>query len=788
MSSPQIHSTLKTFGVQALASTRRQMGIQDIPFPARLSMLPLLRFWERRLDHSNLFIRNLAREIIQYANSKKSLFEPYEDANAFLLQHNDTLEVLFSGVLPMAMSQDFLGYAAIPFYFQPFYLTKGLRDLFEDGNSVIEFQAFEQSQKIPYPVRACLVILHKCYGLDVDLALPYLFRIRGYGKLPSYYKATPILDFFEVKVKGDKPDLSNETIEMLLRNLMNEELWLQHISPEIFSFEGFFLSMLNDVTEVQIVSSLRRKLLHSESLFESESWEEIRDNIKIYLGLEEIEIGLAAMNYPAEDSMAHRYNLRKPIIPFVKFFTIAENKGSMHDISCREMQIQIVHDLSEMKAPRAIERALIAAGYRSLMVMPLWDNKRIIGILELASKKKNVFNYFRRHKIKEILPLFDIAIQEARDKVELRLKSTIQQQYTNIHESMLWRFNNTALDYLEELNKKNKKARLKPIVFRDVYPIYGHADVIASVERRNAAIKQDLSENLILAKSVLAAAFSSNPVLMPVHLLERIEHFQSRLDKFTAVVELKIAQFLKEQLHPFFREIVASKSAYDSLVSDYFQRLNPRYGTVYDARRAYEIKISDVNQIINRSLESSQAVNQRIIPHYFKKFKTDGIEYEIYLGQSILQHLKFDAKYIRELRLWQIENFCLTARALHKHQSAIGDPMRISYLIFVYDYPMSIRFRMDEKQFDPDGSYNLRYEIVKKRLDKATLSGSSERLTKDNHIAIVFFEESSTAEYKTYVQQFINVGWLADEIDEVELQPVQGITGLKAWRLPIILG
>ena len=43
---------------------------------------------------------------------------------------------------------------------------------------------------------------------------------------------------------------------------------------------------------------------------------------------------------------------------------------------------------------------------------------------------------------------------------------------------------------------------------------------------------------------------------------------------------------------------------------------------------------------------------------------------------------------------------------------------------------MTISFRMDEKQFDVDGTYNARYEIVKKRVDKAYIKGTTERVHK----------------------------------------------------------
>ncbi len=44
-------------------------------------------------------------------------------------------------------------------------------------------------------------------------------------------------------------------------------------------------------------------------------------------------------------------------------------------------------------------------------------------------------------------------------------------------------------------------------------------------------------------------------------------------------------------------------------------------------------------------------------------------------------------------------------------------------MLLVHSNPLAIRFRIDEKRFDVDGAYNARYEIIKKRVDKANIKG-----------------------------------------------------------------
>ena len=100
-------------------------------------------------------------------------------------------------------------------------------------------------------------------------------------------------------------------------------------------------------------------------------------------------------------------------------------------------------------------------------------------------------------------------------------------------------------------------------------------------------------------------------------------------------------------------------------------------------------------------------------------------------------------------------------------------------------YSRAIRFRIDEKRFDVDGAYNIRYEIVKKRIDKAVLRGSDERLTQPGTIAIVYSQPREAREYRRYMEYLAALGYIDPEIEELELEDLQGIYGLKAFRVRI---
>ena len=101
--------------------------------------------------------------------------------------------------------------------------------------------------------------------------------------------------------------------------------------------------------------------------------------------------------------------------------------------------------------------------------------------------------------------------------------------------------------------------------------------------------------------------------------------------------------------------------------------------------------------------------------------------------------------------------------------------------------PLAISFRFDEKRFDVDGAYNVRYEIMKKRIDKAVVRGTTERLTQPGKIALVYSQPTEAAEYREYIAYLQALRFLTPEVEQLELDELQGVTGLRALRVTVDL-
>jgi hypothetical protein len=113
-------------------------------------------------------------------------------------------------------------------------------------------------------------------------------------------------------------------------------------------------------------------------------------------------------------------------------------------------------------------------------------------------------------------------------------------------------------------------------------------------------------------------------------------------------------------------------------------------------------------------------------------------------------------------------------------------PLDVSSMILVFNNPISLRFRMDEKRFDVDGTYNARYEVFKKRVDKSFIKGTEERVTQPGKISIIYSHVEDELEYLKYISFLQSKNKLDTDVQILDVEDLQGVTGLKAIRVSLL--
>ena len=756
------------------------------PFPSVLNLRLLIEHWEKNISKGNVL--PFAHGLLDAIKDAPELREPIYDESV-LEKHRSLINFLLTAVIPAANQETEISAAIFPFDFKALYSTQAFQrtlDLTDIGNCVTTNLPNNQMM-LGKTVKACLMILEKFYGVKIGLEKPILFTVRdSETTLDKVYRVEINHQFCEIISKGKLRPIEKHVIKFLMEKIYDVDLWMQYIRPEDFEFQGFMVMRLVDVTEQEMLSSIKYDLLKKDAVVEEQSFNTIQQKLRSLFGIEEIKLGLAycdtannlIITNSASDgwrSLTERTRQNAPCNNYT---------GSVYERSWTEKRYITVENLSEYPFRSKIEEALLANGVNNILLAPLIDGEETIGMLELATMTPGKLNPISAHKVENVLPLFTAAVKRVKEEMATEVRAIIQEECTAIHPSVQWRFFEAGLNLLNR-RRVDAKASLEEIVFKDVYPMYGMSDVRNSSLERNLAIQNDLQQNLKLAKELLQTIYTAKKFPLIEEVIFKTDEQQKKINKGLASGdESNVLEFLKQEINPLLEQFEGDESL-KKLINSYRENLDPQFGVVYKRRKSFEKSLAIINQTIGSHLDEAEAEAQKMFPHYFEKYKTDGVEFTLYVGSSLVKNQAFDSFHLKNFHLWQL----ITMIGIHQKMEALKPTLEndldITQLILVHDQPISIRFRADEKQFDVDGAYDIRYEIVKKRIDKAYIKNTGERLTQPGKISVVYNQSKVEEEYKRYFKYLVGKKLVTGKIEVLELEELPGANGLRALRMQI---
>ncbi len=765
-----------------------QNTLTKFPFKSVLSVKLLIDYWKQSLENSKLTA--LAAPVLAYIEQAPELQQPIYDI-AVLEKHRDFVNFLMSAAIPPAHTDEELIAASVPFQFDTIYATRAFQE-------TIDFRNFESIARVNVPganmaigktVHACLLILEKFYNVAISFDKPILFTIRNPKTgLDKVYKIEIGKQFFSIVAKNELKPIDPKIIKFLTEKVYDTDLWLQYIKPEDFEFHGFMIIRMVDITEQEMISSIKYDLLEKNAVSQKESFASIQHKLRSIFGMADIRLGVAFFDpnnnivlNSSEDtdcwkSLSNDYRTGVPCDNY---------NGSLYERSWNDKRTITIEDIEQYPYKTVVEERLLQNGVKNILLAPLIDGGETIGMLELASPTPGKLNPISATKIENALPMFTAAVKRVKEEMATEIRAIIQEECTNIHPTVQWRFFQAGTNLLN-LRRRGEKATMEEIVFKDVYPLFGLADVRNSSIERNTAIQQDLQQNLKMVRDLLSTIHRDKKLPIIEEVIFKTDEHLAKLEKGLASGdESNVLEFLKSEINPLLSHFGKDESLAGH-IEKYNENLDPVFGVVYKRRKAFEDSLSMINKMISNYLDEAQVTAQKMFPHYFEKYQTDGIEYTLYVGSSLVNDRKFDTFYLKNFRLWQLIMMCEIDSRMEGLKPKLKNRLDITQLILVHDQPLSIRFRADEKQFDVDGAYDIRYEIVKKRIDKAVIKNTGERLTQPGKIAIVYNQGKVEEEYERYFDYLRAKKIISGNIEHLELEELPGATGLKAMRIEIL--
>ena len=773
-----------------MKDTKKNMVDNPFPFSSVFSLKPAFEYWERLAKEADPDTAEMAQNIVDKVVAIPGLLE--NNPNQELLEkHRSLMNLLLSCVMPHATQKTSVTGAVAPMGVNVYHCSPLFKEIcLDENNQLVGSRIIGKNSMLNKRILFSYLYIFK-YFYDIEIPYQASFHcktLRNGKTVPDIYNITSNAEFADVELTGDLPKLSEKQTKALSEDFMNIDLWMKSIPPHLFLFKGFTILSLHNVSIPYSITQLKQELLRKKALQSNACMDVIVEHLKIVMQSDNIKIGISAFrenqakilvlneNYK---SFLHIIDIDDTCTNCMGFFTEEQTE------SLQNKQALIISKDIEANTNKLMREQLKEHAIKSYMLVPIQFGNDFIGVLEIASENEDTINQFGYNNLEPLLTFFSAAIKRSINEIDNQIRNILLNRYTPIHPSVEWKFIEAAENFYEKTNTESS-AEVEDIVFDNVYPLYGASDIKNSSVIRNSCIQKDLSSQLEMASKVIhkIIAHQNLPVLEEIDY--KLKEHSSRIsNQLLSGDEVSILDNLKYNVEPVLHHMGTKYPELAAEIQHYFNKLDPKLGILYDRRRAFEETITYINEEISALVEKEENIAQQMYPCYFENYKTDGVDFNIYIGESLTKDFPFDKIYLKNIRLWQMILMCKIANRVNHIKTNMKIAMHTTQLVLIHSSPLAIRFRMDEKNFDVDGAYNIRYEIIKKRIDKALIKKTNERLTKVGTIAVVYSHDKEAQEYQEYIDFMIHKNYLLEEIEYFDLEEMQGVGGLKAMRVTV---
>lgn len=754
-----------------------------------LSFRPLIAYLKGRLKTEQTLKVEFYRFLLEKIEREEALRNDIQVDD--LVKYKDTLELIFTILTPLMANEKELYWALstpvpdkIFFSTDVFYEFLLLHKEQKEQDSLSEDHNKEK-QQLQFIYR---MILEKFYNFTSiyknEILYPYT---NSTTNLTTYYNIKADSQFIEITYDGEVPELNFEQITTAIQEGNEVELLAGIIPLCNFKFDGFSVISLTDVTLQHAIDGIRDAL--ANHTYENEAYEHVIQALKTLTGNGRIEFGLFPFlkvnnKFVFEDeentqsillNSSRKYNLQKEAF---------ESLASEYAENPRPVFFNNLTDDKIEKFP--FLDVLRKEGVQSYSFLPVYYNNQLAGVLEIYAREELEVDEKLLSRLHSAMPLLGQLLQYRIEEFNAVMDEVLKDKFTALQPSVQWKFNEAVWDFLKSGKGKKKAQEIETVTFKGLYPLFGAIDIRNSTIERNHALKEDLKVQLAL----LCQTLSDLRLIIPLDLIDKIlfncRDWLNRIEDFiSSSEEALLNEFLELDVYPMLKHIEKGHPKTGQIIESYFASIHPDSGVAFANRRTLETSMQFINTSVSEYLEDAQQSLQASYPCYFAKFRTDGVEYDIYIGQDIAPDVPFDLLYLKNIRLWQLTAMVEVARLTNSLVSQMPRALLTTQLIFIHSNPIDISFRNDERRFDVEGAYNIRYEVVKKRIDKVTVKGTEERLTQPGKIALVYFNNYEALEYREYIKYLQEQGFLQDDLETLDLEELQGVSGLKALRVGV---
>ncbi|WP_394906195.1 GAF domain-containing protein [uncultured Mesonia sp.] len=769
----------------------RQKTKEDFPFSIQVGFKKVIDAYKNRLKtEKKPLAKKYLKELLEYIEDFPELETGIDDLER-LSKFEQPIITLLDDLFPDLLTENEIKAAAVPKTDIFLAISSRFERILKEAGKNFELTPRNFDKQLDY-VSGCVLILNSFYNYKIDFSRPIYYDIPNKEGIIKTYRLSVNADFIQFHKTDSAPKITDADVDELLLNPDDLKIWKEKFPPNSYIFKGFTLLNLTDITIDDGISDLKSELLNKK-LPES-TMASLIEIFRSIFKIPDLQIGFTLYDQANNKFVKMSQDKSSYINSFILDQDDCVNcpkalcqQGIDQLIEKKEnFVIANVEQYATKTQHNLLAENLLAKGIKSSIFAPVARGNDLMGVLELGSLRKNELNRINASKLDDILPYIVMAVERNKAEFENRIKAVIQSECTSIHPSVLWVFEQEAERYINDL-EQDGIASFRDIGFKDIYPLYGQIDIVGSSDERNRAIQKDLLSQLQIITKLVEKAFEIESIPIYEQIIFRINEFKKELkENLNASSEQRIMNFIYDELDPLIEHIYNNEKSLRSEIDVYKEDLNSQSGVIYNHRKNYDDTVQRINRSLSRYLDRQQQEAQKMYPHYFERYKTDGVEHNMYIGAAMVNNRPFHKVYLYNLRLWQLQTMCEMENKFYSIQEDLPLKLDAASLILVFSSTLSIKYRMDEKKFDVDGTYNARYEIIKKRIDKAFIKNTEERITQKGKIAIIYSQKTDELEYLRYINYLQKKDYLGEEIEKLELEDVQGVIGLKALRVRVL--
>src|SRR5258705_7221776 len=253
-----------------------------LPFRTELSLAPLIRFWTQLSAYSELGrgpLPGIVRERVKQAPELSAVI----DDVSIIAKHQPLVDLMMSGMFPPAFWEQEYGAALFPFQLRAFYATGLFRRTLmnDDGTLHGRVNVNEQRLGAAKLLLALELLPARTYGTDLGVEIPVGFTSEDPATtLERHFRLDFDWRFVDVKLDGPAPKLTDAMRRQLESGNVELDQLRDLVPPERVTLRGFMTLKAVDVTDQEVLSSLKRDLIDKESIVSRAHFESLQAKLR----------------------------------------------------------------------------------------------------------------------------------------------------------------------------------------------------------------------------------------------------------------------------------------------------------------------------------------------------------------------------------------------------------------------------------------------------------------------------------------------------------------------------